>query len=599
MIDAQGTTSNLKTVLLIEPETSTAKSILKTLASAGSGLFQVTWATDPVDASRRLVSERIDMVLTGPTLPRSAYAQLCRHIDTEAPNVHILALKPLGAGYAKPIRIRQGGREGPGDAHADTSWLPRVVESILARKAAQDTLDRTEARLLAISEASPLGIFISDADGNCTYTNAAFQRISGRSSEETVGSGWVMAIHPDDRERIALRWAEASSTHIAVQAEARFLRPDAVTIWTRVSATPIRSAGALHGYVQTVEDISELKATDQALRTAEEAFFHERERARVTLDSIGDAVLSTDLQGNVTYMNTVAEEITDWSSADALGRPLIEVFNIIDGQTGNTAINPAQRAIAENKIVGLSLDSRLIRRNGTETAIEDSAAPIHDRDGKISGAVIVFRDADQSHTRALEMTHRAQHDGLTGLPNRALLLERLWQTIGQAQRHKRQVGLLFIDLDNFKLINDSKGHAIGDEVLQAIAKRLQNVVRATDTVCRQGGDEFVILLAEIEQPLDAARIAENIRIALSQPHMIDGDSLYVTSSIGISIYPDDGADASTLLQHADAAMYKAKACGRNTCKRFIDSTPKDSHDEHPAQNPEQRLTVRTSGMNAS
>ncbi len=205
-----------------------------------------------------------------------------------------------------------------------------------------------------------------------------------------------------------------------------------------------------HGHMQTVEDITARKSTEFVLRAAEEALFEEKERAQVTLNSIGDAVLTTDLLGNVTYLNLVAEAMTGWSREDALGRPLSEVFRIIDGTTRQAAASPALRAIEENRTVGLAADCVLVRRDGFEFAIEDSAAPIHNRDGRVAGAVLVFHDVSQSRAMTLKLSHLAQHDFLTGLPNRALLTERLSQAIGLANRHRKQVALLFLDLDYFK-----------------------------------------------------------------------------------------------------------------------------------------------------
>lgn len=340
-------------------------------------------------------------------------------------------------------------------------------------------------------------------------------------------------------------------------------------------APPCATGKTLLGLVQTVEDISERKAADFVLRTAEEALFAEKERAQVTLNSIGDAVLSTDAAGRVTYLNQVAEKMTGWPGDTALARPLAEVFRIINGNTRQAVANPAQRAIEENKTVGLAMDSLLIRRDGFECAIEDSSAPIHARDGRVAGAVIVFHDVSESRAMAAKMTHLAQHDFLTTLPNRVLLTERLSQAIGQAQRHRKQVALLFLDIDHFKNINDSLGHAVGDLLLRSVAARLAQCIRATDTVCRQGGDEFVILLAEIERPQDAAHVAQTLLAAFTRPHLIGGQELHVTPSIGISVFPDDGVAAASALQNADAlmqnadtAMYEAKKHGRNNYQFF-------------------------------
>jgi diguanylate cyclase (GGDEF)-like protein/PAS domain S-box-containing protein len=419
-----------------------------------------------------------------------------------------------------------------------------------------------------MSDASPLGIFVSDAQGGCVYTNAAYHKISGLSFEQTLGTNWSMAIHPEDRERVLAEWRIAARDQGPFQTEFRFLQGDDSIVWTRVNSAAMRDGAKSFGLVQTVEDISERKITESVLRAAEEALFEEKERAQVTLNSIGDAVLTTDLAGNVRYLNLVAEAMTGWSRESALGRPLAEVFKIIDSKSRVVAENPALHAIKEDKTVGLAADCVLIRRDGFESAIEDSAAPIHNREGRVIGAVLVFHDVSESRAVALRMAHLAQHDFLTGLPNRVLLTERCSQAIGQANRHKKQVALLFLDLDFFKRINDSLGHAIGDQLLQSVADRLLAGVRATDTVCRQGGDEFVILLSEIEQPLDATYVAEKLLAAFALPHMIDGNELHVSLSIGISIYPDDGNNVDSVMQNADTAMFHAKANGRNKYQFF-------------------------------
>ncbi|SDU22839.1 GGDEF domain-containing protein [Halopseudomonas salegens] len=286
--------------------------------------------------------------------------------------------------------------------------------------------------------------------------------------------------------------------------------------------------------------------------------------AQITLDSIGDAVLVVDPQGTVIYLNKVAELLTGWSGEQALGRSVDEVFCIVDGVTRQRVTSPSQRAISEGRIVALALGSMLIRRDGTDMAIEDSAAPIHNRHGRMTGAVIVFHDARLSGSVVQEMSHLAQHDGLTGLPNRMLLVERLTQAIGIAKRHGKQVALMFLDLDHFKPINDSFGHAVGDHLLRDLAADMIGCVRATDTVSRHGGDEFVILLSEIEDRQDAALIAEKLLAKFAVPRVIDGHALQITLSIGISVFPDDGADADSLMLKADQAMYCAKNMGRNT-----------------------------------
>jgi diguanylate cyclase (GGDEF)-like protein/PAS domain S-box-containing protein len=292
-----------------------------------------------------------------------------------------------------------------------------------------------------------------------------------------------------------------------------------------------------------------------------EALSIEKHRADTTLDSIGNAVISTDMAGRITYLNVMAERLTGWGRRDAEGRPLTEVFQIVDGVTREPASNPVTLAVQENRTVGLTTNCVLIRQDASEMPIEDLTAPIHDRRGLVTGAVIVFHDVSVARARSLVLSHSAYHDALTDLPNRQLLNDRLTFTIELARRYKRQLAVLCVDVDRFQRINDSLGHEIGDQLLQSVAEQLTRSVRGSDTVSRQGGDEFVILLSEIEQPSHAIVSVRKILAALAEPHHIAGHELHITTSMGVSIYPDDGHDAETLLRNADSAMYRAKERG--------------------------------------
>ena len=284
----------------------------------------------------------------------------------------------------------------------------------------------------------------------------------------------------------------------------------------------------------------------RALRNAierkafEQASYLEKERALVTLDSIGDAVLCTDISGNITYLNRVAEKMTGWPRAEAVSKPLAQVFRIIDDDTRQVALDPLQMAVDQNKTVELTANCTLVRRDGLEFAIEDSAAPIRDREDCLIGAVIVFRDVSVARAISHQIAYTAQHDVLTNLPNRLLFDDRMTQAISFAHRQRRPFAVLFVDVDHFKKINDRLGHTVGDELLKSISQRLLNCVRASDTVSRQGGDEFTILLPEVTHVADAATCAAKIIRALDTPHIIDGRSVQLGTRMGISIYPSDG-----------------------------------------------------------
>ena len=303
----------------------------------------------------------------------------------------------------------------------------------------------------------------------------------------------------------------------------------------------------------------------------EEALSAEKERAEVTLNCIGEAVVCTDIAGNITFLNMVAETMTGWSTGEAKGRPLGEVFRTLDTINGGPTETTAEHAILQIRAVHMPPNCTLIRRDGLEIPIEESIAPIRNRDGQAAGTVIVFRDVSIAKAMARQMAHTAEHDPLTGLPNRTLLNDRITQAIAAAKRHVKKVAVLFLDVDGFKHINDSLGHPVGDQLLQSIAQRLLECVRPVDTVSRQGGDEFVVLISELTHPRAASIMAAKMLRAVAEPHVVGRHELHVTASIGVSVFADDGQNAETLIKNADTAMYQAKENGRRRYQFFTSS----------------------------
>jgi diguanylate cyclase (GGDEF)-like protein/PAS domain S-box-containing protein len=304
---------------------------------------------------------------------------------------------------------------------------------------------------------------------------------------------------------------------------------------------------------------------------AAEIRLSENEVANMALDSIGEAVLRSDSEGNVMYLNRVAGEMTGWSRAEAQGHPVTEVLRRIDGASRAPVGSALGLATKEDKDAG-SMASRtnciLVRRDGSEVDIESTTTLILERDKSTTGAIVVFRDVSAARAKSLEMSHLAQHDALTDLPNRVLFNDRLTQAIGLAERQGKQLAVMFVDIDHFKRINDSLGHDVGDKLLRSVAGRLKECVRRSDTISRLGGDEFVVLLCQVEHAEDAAISARKTLRALTAPHLIDGKSLDINVSIGVSTYPIDGQDAESLMNRADNAMYEAKQRGRNNYQFF-------------------------------
>jgi diguanylate cyclase (GGDEF)-like protein/PAS domain S-box-containing protein len=304
---------------------------------------------------------------------------------------------------------------------------------------------------------------------------------------------------------------------------------------------------------------------------AAEMRLSENEVANMTLDSIGEAVLRTDLQGKVTYLNQIAEKMTGWSRKEARGCPVADVLRIVDGgsrEPVGTDLGPAKEENKAASSIASCTNCILVRRDGFEVGIESTTTLIREHDDSVTGAIVVVRDVSAARAKSLEMSHLAQHDALTDLPNRVLFNDRLAQAIALAKRQDKQLAVMFVDLDHFKKINDSLGHDVGDKLLQSVAERLKACVRRSDTIGRLGGDEFVVLLSQVEHAEDAAISARKALRALTAPHAIDGKSLDLNVSIGVSTYPSDGQDAESLLNRADNAMYEAKQRGRNNYQFF-------------------------------
>jgi diguanylate cyclase (GGDEF)-like protein/PAS domain S-box-containing protein len=447
-----------------------------------------------------------------------------------------------------------------------------VTRDITSRKEAESRLQSVTTLLSIATEAAKMGVWEWDPVSNVVICNQTMDEIYGDSPAVAKRDGtslvqgryerFAESIHPEDLAEVEAKLKQVIAQKNQDSNEFRIIWPDgSIRNISAVERAILDETGKVIRLVGVNTDITDRRAIQDEL-------FAEKERAQVTLNSIGDAVICTDLAGNVTFLNPVAERMTGWSWRDAAGRAMAEVFRIMDSTTRETIPNPMDLAMVQNQTLGLPPNCVLLQRDGAETPIEDSVSPIHDRQGKVTGAVIVFRDVSEARKMTQQMTYSAQHDFLTGLPNRMLLNDRVNQAIALAPRHKRKVAVLFLDLDGFKRINDSLGHPTGDKLLQSVARRLADCLRDSDTVSRQGGDEFVVLLSEIEQAEDAAISAKRMLQAIAASHSIDGHDLHVTTSIGISVHPDDGLDGDTLIKNADTAMYHAKGNGRQSYQFF-------------------------------
>jgi diguanylate cyclase (GGDEF)-like protein/PAS domain S-box-containing protein len=318
----------------------------------------------------------------------------------------------------------------------------------------------------------------------------------------------------------------------------------------------------VQGIFSQVTDISDRKRMEGEL-------FAEKERMRLTLQSIGDAVVCTDAHCRVTYLNPVAERLTGWSNHEAQGEHTDDVLKVQASSDPQLPLSPLATAIHQNRMVLPTRGVLTHRTSGMCFDVEESAGPITDASGSVTGAVAVLRDVTENVALVARMAHLAQYDALTDLPNRALLHDRAEQAMAQARREKKSVALLYMDLDGFKAVNDTLGHAVGDALLVEVATRLRSAVREADTVCRQGGDEFVILLPGIDG-LDAVRrVADKVLAVCLQPFDIDQHTVKVGISGGIAMFPQHGVTFDELSVCADNAMYASKRAGRMRFKLYM------------------------------
>ncbi len=303
-------------------------------------------------------------------------------------------------------------------------------------------------------------------------------------------------------------------------------------------------------------------------RKYEEALFNEKERAQVTLQSIGDAVITTDKLGRIDYMNQVAERLTGYQLSDVVGLTLSKALRIIDETTREPTSNPIDACLASGEVVSLDGQSLLVARDGREIAIEDSAAPIRKHDGSVIGVVMVFHDMTRAREMAQELSWQASHDSMTGLVNRAEFERRLKQLLQQARVERSRHALLYLDLDQFKVVNDTSGHVAGDELLKQLAVLMRSLVRDSDILARLGGDEFGVLLANCD-PEHALRVANVLRERIRDYRFIWLEQQFeVGVSIGIVEITEELSDISLILSHADIACYAAKDRGRNRVHVF-------------------------------
>jgi diguanylate cyclase (GGDEF)-like protein/PAS domain S-box-containing protein len=405
-----------------------------------------------------------------------------------------------------------------------------------------------ERDMRSLVAATPEPTLVLEENGLILLYNDAALALFGAEPKDLVGTpltAWLAEANP--------RPGDPASAGL----RARRLDGRLFPVELRLGSMPGEHGGRS---VVSLRDLSEQRALEEQAR-------HAREQAQATLDSIGDALVVCDPSGMITAFNPAASELTGWSREEAVGRALEDVVRLVEPAKGMPQPSVLRDVLRSGRATRLEGERELVRRDGSHRPIEESASPLYDRERRAIGAVLMFHDVTHVREQAQALSHMAQHDYLTGLPNRVLFQDRLTQalaTVGQGGKG----AVLYMDLDKFKPINDTLGHPVGDKVLQEVARRLRACVREDDTVSRQGGDEFVLLLVRLADPRDAARVAEKLIRSIEEPIEVDGHELRVGASVGISLFPQDGRDARTLMKQADTALYHVKESGRGRYSYF-------------------------------
>jgi diguanylate cyclase (GGDEF)-like protein/PAS domain S-box-containing protein len=441
--------------------------------------------------------------------------------------------------------------------HGDPEILEGTVIDITDRKLAENALRESEERYRLLVERMREGLVQVGNDGVLQFVNDRFCEMVGYSREKLVGlHGDLLLAYPEDvelmREKTRLRLR-----HVADQYEVRVRRNDGTIIWLEIGGAPVvDGAGDVVGSIGVHNDVTERRMAEEALRESEA-------RYRLMAENSTDLISRTSDRGIILYASDASRRLLGYEPSDLVGRSFYDFVFDAD----RDEVRYLSGLINETGPTTFSY--RVIKKDDSLVWFETTSRSVHDAvTGLIREIVGVSRDVTERKRVEEQIEYQAYHDALTGLPNRRLFRDRLTVALAHARRLKHPLAVMFLDLDRFKVVNDTLGHSIGDELLKAVAMRLQASLREEDSIARIGGDEFTVLLADLKTIDDAPKIAQKVLDTIAQPLHIDGTELFLTTSIGIALFPSDGDTAEALLANADHAMYRAKDAGRNSYQMF-------------------------------
>jgi len=440
------------------------------------------------------------------------------------------------------------------DAEGKPIGFQTFSHDITERKQAQDTLRQSEEKYRTFIETIQDGYYEIDLNGKYTFVNDVICEHLQHSREELIGQDNRLYQTKENAKKVYLAFKEVYLTGKSVKAfEMEVIRKDGTIQIAEVSISLIRNTkGTPISFRGTSRDITGRKQMEEALRQSEGKY-------RSILETIQEGYFEVDLAGSFTFCNDSMFRLYGYSKEELMG---MNNRQYTDKENSKKVFQTFNKVYSTGEPAE-GFDWQIIRKNGDKRYIEASVSLKKDSSGKPIGFRGIVRDVTERKKAEQQLNHMATHDALTGLPNRSMSSQLLNHAIQSAQRHKRQLAVFFIDLDRFKTINDSLGHEAGDQLLQEIARRFRQSLRAVDVVARLGGDEFIILIEEVGDLTQVANVAHKILTTAIKPMVLLGEECRVTASIGISIYPRDGEDEQSLMKNADMAMYFSKEEGRN------------------------------------
>jgi diguanylate cyclase (GGDEF)-like protein/PAS domain S-box-containing protein len=490
-----------------------------------------------------------------------------------------------GASAIAEARIQHAGGEWRWMEMAATNLLDddRVAGVVLhlrdvtERRLATDALAVSEARFRAIAQASPIGIVQHDAQWRCIYVNDRWQEIAGIGFADALGDGWRRAIHPDDADRLRIEQPPPVEGDEAGEFRLRLVRPAGEVRWVSTRIGAMRDGdGEVVSWVGAVEDITERVHAQR-----------DTERLTDIFEATDDVVGIVDRQGRVLSLNRAARQ---FFGLPTRGELALEVGGLLEPELVERL---AREILPRLEFDGTWSGEVPVRRHDGAVVPMLVQLLVHtDEQGQFEFFSGVLHDISERKGFESRLAHQATHDPLTGLPNRTLLLERLEEAVQRAARRQSRVAVLFLDLDHFKVVNDSLGHGLGDRLLVAMAERLRDALRPGDTVARFGGDEFVVLCEDLMHREDATAIARRVTDAVSGAFTIGDREVFVGVSIGIAFAEQGGVEPATLISDADAAMYQAKAKGRARWEVFDSAMRKSAVDRLDIENSLRRAIDR-------